>query len=307
MKIIVTGGAGFIASHITDAYIKAGHRVVIIDDLSHGFAKNINPKAKFYKADIRNRATIESIFKKEKPEVVNHHAAIAVIAEALRDPIPTLDVNLLGTTNVLIAFGKYGHGKNKKIIFSSSGAVYGTQRRIPVTEQTPTMPESAYGLSKLLGEELIEFYARQYGFHYVLFRYPNVYGPRQNPKGEAGITAIFGGLMKQGKTPKIFGDGSKGRDYTFVDDIVRANVFALKRGGDQIFTLGRAKVTTDQQIFDALAREIGFAGRPVYLPFRKGEAYRVCLSAGRAEKILGWKPKVSLEEGIREVVKKLSV
>jgi UDP-glucose 4-epimerase len=213
MRIIVNGGAGFIASHITDAYIKAGHRVAVIDGiLPTSSRKNVNPKAKFYKADIRDRALMERIFRKERPEVVNHHAAIAVIAQALRDPIPTLNVNLLGTANVLLAFGKYGRGKNRRFIFASSGAVYGTPKEVPATEKTPTNPESAYGLSKLLGEELVEFYARQYGFHYVLFRYPNVYGPRQNPKGEAGVTAIFGGLMKAGKRPTIFGDGTKSRD-----------------------------------------------------------------------------------------------
>lgn len=306
MKIVVTGAAGFIASHIADAYIKAGHRVVVIDSIiPTSSRKNVNPKAKFYKEDIRDRAMMEKIFRKEKPEVVNHHAAIAVIAQALRDPIPTLDVNLLGTTNVLLAFGKYGRGKNRKFIFASSGAVFGTPRHIPANEETPIAPQSAYGLSKYLGEEIIKFYAEVYGFHYVLFRYPNVYGPRQNPKGEAGVTAIFGELMKQGKRPTIFGDGTKGRDYTFVSDIVHANELALHRGKDQVFTIGWGIPTTDQQIFDALARETGFREKPIYLPFRKGEAQRVSLSAKHAHKVLGWKPTVPLAEGIRRVVQSL--
>jgi len=304
MKIIVTGGAGFIASHITDAYVKAGHKVVIIDNLHTGLRKNLNPKAKFYKADIRDRKAMDRIFQKERPEVVNHHAAIAVIAEALRDPIPTLDVNLLGTTNILLAFGKYGKGK-KKIIFASSGAVYGTPKEIPITEKTPTHPQSAYGLSKLLDEELITFYAEVYGLQYTLFRYPNVYGPRQNPHGEAGVTAIFGGMMLKGVTPTIFGDGSKGRDYTYVTDIVKANVHALTKGKNEIITLGWSKVTTDQQIFDALAKATGFKSKPVYAPFRKGEAYRISLSGARAKKLFGWKPTVPLQEGIDSVVEHL--
>lgn len=305
MKIIVTGGAGFIASHIADAYVEAGHKVVVIDNLVSGFRKNVNSKAKFYKADIRDREAMDKIFKKEKPEIVNHHAAIAVIAQALRDPIPTLDVNLLGSVNIVLALGKYGIGK-KKIIFASSGAVYGSPKKIPVTEQTPTVPQSAYGLSKLVGEEIISFFAGVYRFHYVFFRYPNVYGPRQNPKGEAGVTAIFGELMKQGKIPVIFGDGTQGRDYVYVDDIVNANVAALTKGNDEIFTLGWGKMTTTQQIFDVLARETVFKKKPKYIHYRKGDAYRVSLSARHAKKLFGWEPTITLNEGIRRVVKGLS-
>lgn len=305
MKIIVTGGAGFIASHITDAYIKAGHNVVIIDNLATGLRKNINPKAKFYKADIRDAVAMEKIFKKEKPEVVNHHAAIAVIAQAIKDPLPTLDVNLLGTANIAVCLGKYGKGKNKKIIFASSGAVYGTPKKIPVTEQTPIGPQSAYGLSKLLGEDILSFLGSIYDFDYVFFRYPNVYGPRQNPKGEAGVTAIFGGLMKSGKTPVIFGDGTKGRDYTFIDDVVKANVAAVTKGKNETINLGWGKVTTDQQIYNALATSTGFKGKAKYAPYRKGEAYRVSLSAKKARKLLGWKPTVVLQEGIHRVIESL--
>src|SRR3989338_1123382 len=167
MKIIVTGGAGFIASHITDAYIKAGHKVVVIDNLVTGFRKNVNPKAKFYKADIRDLARMEEIFKRERPEVVNHHAAIAEVVKSLRNPIPTFEVNVLGTVNVALCFGRFGKGKNKKFIFSSTGgAIYGEPKKIPADEKTPAIPLSPYGLSKLLGEEVIKFYARQYGFDY---------------------------------------------------------------------------------------------------------------------------------------------
>jgi len=305
MKIIVTGGAGFIASHIADAYVKAGHRVAIIDNLATGFKKNVNPKAKFYRADIRDHAVMEKIFKKEKPEIVNHHAAIADIAKALRDPRPTLEVNLLGTTNVLLAFGQHGRDRNKKFIFASSGAVYGTPKRIPVTEKTPTQPESAYGLSKLLGEEIIEFYSRQFGLDYCLFRYPNVYGPRQNPKGEAGVTAIFGGLMKNGQRPTIYGDGSKTRDYVYIEDVVKANSSALNRGEKEIINLGSARPTSDRAIFDTIAAEIGFSEEPIYAPHRKGEAYKIALSARRAKKIFGWKPTIGVKEGIHRVLRAL--
>ena len=307
MKIIVTGGAGFIGSHIVDAYIKAGHRVAVIDNLLTGFKKNLNPKAKFYNADIRNLALMEKIFSRERPETVNHHAAIAEVVKSVRNPLPTLETNVLGTTNILVAFGKYGLGKNKKFIFSSTGgAIYGEPKKIPADERTPAVPLSPYGLSKLLGEELIKFYARQYSFDYLIFRYPNVYGPRQNPKGEAGVVAIFGGMMKQNVRPTIFGDGTKARDYTYVEDIARANIIVLKRGKNEIVNLGWGKMVTDQMIFDAIARETGFGGKfkkgPIYAPYRKGEVYRIAIDAHRAEKILGWKPKIKLEEGIRKTL-----
>lgn len=306
MKIIVTGSAGFIGSHVVDAYIKAGHKVVIIDNLLTGFRKNINPKAKFYKADIRNLATMERIFKKEKPEITNHHAAIAEVVKSLRNPIPTFQVNVLGTANVLLAFGKYGRGKHKKFIFSSTGgAIYGEPKKIPANENEAIVPLSPYGLSKSIGEDVIKFYARQYGFDYLIFRYPNVYGPRQNPKGEAGVVAIFGGLMKMGLRPTIFGDGTKARDYTYVDDIARANLIGIKKGKNEILNLGWGKKISDQMIFDNVAKYTNFKQKPIYAPYRKGEVYQIALSAKKAEKILGWKPKIKLEEGIKQALKSL--
>lgn len=304
MRILVTGGTGFIGSHIVDAYVKAGHKVAVIDNLVTGFRRNVNPRAKFYKADIRNLRAMERIFKRWKPEVVNHHAAIAEVVKSLRNPIPTLETNVLGTTNVLVALSKYGRGKNKKFIFSSTGgAIYGEPKKIPADEETAVFPLSPYGLSKALGEEIIKFYARQCGFNYFIFRYPNVYGPRQNPKGEAGVIAIFGGLMKRGKRPTIFGDGTKSRDYTYVGDIVRANLTALRRGNNVICNLGSGKPTTDQKIFDAVAKELSFRGKPIYAPYRKGEVYQIAISPKRARKILGWRAKTKLGDGIRKTLK----
>jgi UDP-glucose 4-epimerase len=304
MKIVVTGGAGFIGSHIADAYVKEGHEVVVIDNLATGFRRNINPRAKFYEADIRDREAMDRIFRTERPSAVNHHAAVAAIVESLRDPIPTFQANLLGTVNVLMALGSRGKG-TRKFIFASSGAVYGTPKHIPAKESEPTSPESPYGLSKALGEDIIRFYAGQYGFAYTLFRYPNVYGPRQNPKGEAGVTAIFGGLMKASKRPTIFGDGTKSRDYTFVEDIVGANVAALHRGDGEVINLGWGETTTDQAIFDVIARGTCFHGLPHYAPARKGEAYRIALNARKAKRVLGWAPKVKLEEGIMKTIENL--
>ncbi|MEY4731153.1 MAG: hypothetical protein RL681_99 [Candidatus Parcubacteria bacterium] len=303
MKIIVTGAAGFIASHVADAYIAAGHRVVIIDNLATGFRRNVNPKAKFYKADIRDLALMERIFKQERPEVVNHHAAIAEVVRSVANPLPTYEVNVLGTANVLVAFGKYGRGKNRRFLFSSTGgAIYGEPKKIPADERTPRTPLSPYGLSKALGEDIIHFYAKQYGFTPVIFRYPNVYGPRQNPKGEAGVIAIFGGLLKSGKRPTIFGDGTKARDYTYVGDLVRANLAALKHGDGHVLNLGWGVVVTDRMIFDEVARATGFRGKPVYAPYRKGEVYRIALDARKAKRVLGWTPRVKLRAGIRQAI-----
>jgi UDP-glucose 4-epimerase len=306
MRILVTGGAGFIGSHITDAYLRAGHHVSVIDNLVTGFRENVHPKARFYKADIRNLALVGRIMKKERPEAVNHHAAIAEVVKSLRNPLPTLQTNVLGTANVLLALGKYGRGKKKKFIFSSTGgAIYGEPKKIPADEATAPTPLSPYGLSKLLGEELIKFYSRFFGFSYLIFRYPNVYGPRQNPKGEAGVIAIFGGLMKRGRRPTIFGDGTKCRDYTYVADIVRANLTGLRKGESEILNLGWGKPVSDQKIFSTLRAQLGFDEDPIYLPYRKGEVYRIALRAAKAKRLLNWKPRVRLKEGIRKTLKSL--
>ncbi|HEY5220720.1 MAG TPA: NAD-dependent epimerase/dehydratase family protein [Candidatus Paceibacterota bacterium] len=305
MKIIVTGGAGFIASHIVDAYIKAGHRVAVIDDLSKGFRRNVNPKAKFYKADITDLAAMEKIFKKERPEMVNHHASIAEVSRSMRDPIPTLTVNVLGTANVLMAFGHHGRGgARRKFIFASTGgAMYGDPKHLPVDERTPIDPLSPYGLSKKLAEDTIVFYAKQFGFDHFIFRYANVFGPRQNPHGEAGIVAIFGELMKAGKTPTIFGDGTKARDYVYVSDVAAANLAALRRGKNTTVNIGRGKIITDREMFDAIAEAMEFEGKPKYAAYRKGEIYRISLDAAKARRILGWKPKVEFKKGVREATK----
>lgn len=298
MKILITGGAGFIASHIADKYIALGHKVSIIDNLSTGFVKNINKKAKFYKADIRNTAEIEKIFKKEKPQIISHHAAIAEVVKSLRNPLPTIETNVTGTVNILIASGNIGI---KKIIFSSTGgAIYGEPKKIPADENTLLDPLSPYGLSKQLGEECIKFYSKIFGFDYLIFRYPNVYGPRQNPKGEAGVVAIFSDLIKNGGKPTIFGDGTKIRDYTYIDDIVRANVIALAKGKNEILNLGWGKKISDQIIFDAIANNLNYKDQPIYAPYRKGEIYQITLSAKKAKRKLNWSPKVIFKNGIKK-------
>ena len=297
MKIIVTGGAGFIGSHVVDKYIELGHEVAVIDDLSTGSAQNVNKNAKFYKEDITNLEGVEKIFKEFRPEIVNHHAALAEVAKSMRDPRKTLDVNVLGTVNIILAGGGLG---TKKFIFSSTGgAIYGNPESLPADETCNQNPLSPYGLSKLLAEKTIEFYSNMYGFKYTIFRYSNVYGPRQNPKGEAGVIAIFSDLIKSGRAPTIFGDGSKTRDYVYVSDIVRANELALETKRNEIMNLGRGIEVSDKEIFDEIAKALKFESKPIYEDFRSGEVKRISLDASKAKKILGWEPIFNLTEGIK--------
>lgn len=303
MKILVTGGAGFIGSHVADAYCKAGYRVIIIDNLTAGSKRNVHRRAKFYKADVRNLAVLEKILGRERPDVVNHHAALVSVTQSLKNPSETLHVNVLGTVNVALAFGRHRKKGTGKFIFASTGgAIYGEPEKIPVDETAPTEPFSPYGLSKLLAEETIAFYGRHFDFPYLIFRYANVYGPRQNPESEAGVVAIFGKLMREGRRPTIFGDGTKERDYLYVDDVARANLLALRKGQSKILNLSWGKPVSDQTIFDTIAKELRFGSRPIYAPYRKGEVRRITLNAKRARETLDWQPKTALAEGIKKVL-----
>lgn len=303
MKIIVTGGAGFIGSHIVDAYIAKGHSVAVIDDLSTGSRANVHSRARFYKADINDYAAIEKVFKKERPDVVNHHAAQIRVVASTKDPLGTLMTNVMGTASVLLGFTTHKRSAGKFIFASTGGALYGNPKKLPASEKIPPQPESPYGLSKILSENLIRFYAHMHKFPYTVLRYANAYGPRQNPKGEAGVVAIFTGLMQRGTRPTIFGDGTKGRDYVYVGDIARANVLALRKGNNETINIGTGAVTSDKELFGALAKEIGFTGLPRYAPWRPGEIYRISLDARRAGRILGWKPATTLPQGIRHAVR----
>ncbi len=299
MKILITGGAGFIGSNIADAFIARGHRVAILDNLSKGSRCNVPARATFYKADIRDTAALERIMKRERPQVLNHHAGIAEISASMRNPLPTFEVNTAGMAAALVAFGRYGAPGKKRVLFASSGSIYGDVKKGFAKEGTEPVPVSAYSLSKIHGEELLRLYGPLYKFNYVIFRYPNVYGPRQNPKGEAGVIAIFHKLMCAGKRPMMFGDGTKIRDYTYVGDIAEANVKALTNGTNQILNLGRMIETRDIEIFNELKRVLDFNKELIFKPFRKGEAMRTALDARRAYQVLHWRPKVTLPEGIQ--------
>lgn len=300
MKILVTGGAGFIGSNIVDAYIAAGHRVAVVDNFFHGFKKNVNPRAILYRADIRNLAAMKRIIKKERPNIINHHAAIAEVVQSMRDPLLTIAVNVQGTVNLLLAGGEVGI---KKFIFASTGgAIYGNAPTYPITESAPVAPLSPYGLSKLLAEECIHYYARQYNFRYLIFRYPNVYGPRQDPHGEAGVVAIFSQLLRQGKRPTIFGDGSKTRDYVYVKDIVRANLLGLRRCHQHTLNLGWGKEISDAMVHETIAKHFTHPPAVRYKSVRSGEVMRSSLFAGNAKRLLRWQPRFSFVDGVADYI-----
>ncbi len=302
MKIIVTGGAGFIGSHVVDAYLAAGHAVAVIDDLSTGSKRNLNPRAKFYKTDICDALAVDRIFRRERPNFVNHHAAQVSVVESVREPMLALKVNVLGTANLLTAFAAHRRPGGKFLFASTGGAIYGNPKKLPAPETTPPDPLSPYALSKMLAEDVVRYYARERNFPYLILRYANVFGPRQNPKGEAGVVAIFTGLIRKGLRPVIFGDGTKTRDYVYVKDVARANLLGLRKGRDDELNVSVGKEISDDQVFAAIAREIGSPLQPRYASFRPGEVRRVSLDNRKAKRVLGWTPKTDFLSGIREIV-----
>ena len=314
MKIIVTGGAGFIASHVVDAYIAAGHKVAIVDNLSSGLRKNMNPHANFYKADIRNLPALRKIFANERPDVVNHHAAFISVTESVKKPDLTFSINAVGTLNVLLAFvdaapasvARGTKSLRKKFLFSSTGgAIYGNPKKLPADESTPPNPFSPYALTKQIAEETIRYFCGANNIDYLIFRYANVYGPRQKSQGGAGVFPIFTEQISRGVRPTIFGDGRKTRDYVYVGDVARANVLGLARGHNDSINIATAREISDSVVFKAIATAFGFTKQPFYTPKRPGEVQRISMSYAHARKILGWTPKVKFEEGVRKTVEKV--
>jgi len=300
LKILVTGAAGFIGSHVVDAYIAEGHEVVAIDNFATGKRENLNPAARFYEVDVCEFDRLCEILQTERPEVVNHHAAQVNIRISVQRPVYDAQVNVVGTVSVLEACVR--SGVRKLIYISSGGAIYGDAQRIPTPEDEPPRPISHYGAAKLAGEHYCRVYHATHGLTYTVLRYANVYGPRQDPKGEAGVTAIFARQMLQSEQPKIFGDGSKTRDYVHVSDVVRANLLALERGDMEILNIGTGRQITDQQVFDAVAASVGYKGQPEYTDFRPGEVMHSALDCTKALQVLGWRAQVRFEDGVKSVV-----
>ena len=296
MNILVTGGAGFIGSHITDTYIAEGHNVIVVDNLSGGFLENINPKAKFYKLDIRSEK-LEDVFQKEKIDVVNHLAAQMDVRRSVSDPKFDASVNVLGGLNIFESARKH---RVKKIIFSSTGgAIYGEQDYFPADEEHPTRPLSPYGITKLCTEKYLFFYKAVYGINHIILRYANVYGPRQNPHGEAGVVAIFCNKMLKSEQPVINGDGKQTRDYTFVGDVVKANLLALACDGSNIYNIGTSIEADVNKLFLQLRIHLNPSCPEQHAPAKDGEQQRSVISFKKIERELGWKPTIQLEEGLR--------
>jgi UDP-glucose 4-epimerase len=300
MKIIVTGGAGFIASHVADAYVRLGHDVVVLDDLSRGKRENLNPQCRFYECDIRDRDTIAKIFRDEKPHLVNHHAAQMDVRRGVKEPHFDAQVNILGSINLLDA--AVANGTKRFIYAATAGAGYGEPKHIPVGEDYAINPITPYGISKHTVEHYLFTFQFLYGLEYVALRYGNVYGPRQSSQGEAGVFAIFSEQMLAGVQPVIYGDGTKIRDYVFITDVVAANVAALDHGTNEIFNISSGVATTDLQVFDAVHNLLGVGVEPKYVPRRPGEIDRITLDVSKAKRLLDWRPAVDLAEGARITV-----
>ncbi len=300
MKILVTGAAGFIASHVADAYVNTGHEVVILDDLSRGSKRNLNPKCRFHQCDIRDREAIKKIFHLEKPAIVNHHAAQMDVRRGVREPLFDAEVNILGSLNLIEA--SLANGTQRFIYIASAGAGYGEPKEMPVPEGYPINPITPYGISKHTIEHYLFTFHFLYRLEYVVLRYGNVYGPRQSSQGEAGVFATFSEQMLSGIQPIIYGDGTKIRDYVYITDVVAANVAALERGTGEIFNISNGVQTADQEVFDLVRDLLGKSIHPKYVPVRPGEIDRICLDISKAERLLGWKPQVSLTEGARRTI-----
>ncbi len=299
MRILVTGGAGFIGSHVAEAYAARGHEIAVVDDLSTGRRENVPPAARFYELNICS-PEMESVFARERPVVLSHHAAQMDVRRSVRDPVFDARVNILGLVHLLEIGRRYGL---RRVLFASSGgAIYGEQRQFPAPEEHATAPVSPYGVSKLAGEHYLFFYFAEYGIRYTALRYANVYGPRQDPHGEAGVVAIFAEKMLRGEPPVIYGDGEQTRDYVFVGDVVEANLAALERDYCGPLNIGTGRETSVNELFLLLRATCGSSCIARHGPARPGEQRRSAIDPALAGKVLGWVPRTPLEEGLRKTV-----
>lgn len=303
MKILVTGGAGFIGSHICDQLVADGHDVVVVDDLSTGQEINLDPKVKLYRMNIGDDELSE-VFEKEKPDLVCHQAAVTDVRKSVTNPMDNARTNIMSKINLLENCRNYN--VKKVVVASTGGALYGDTDQLPTTEDHPTMPISPYGINKLCGEMYLRFYNRTYNLPVTILRYSNVYGPRQDRKGEGGVVAVF--IRKaifpdQGEVV-INGDGEQTRDFAFVKDVARANVMALLDSSDglNIYNLGTRVETSINTLFDVIVTELGAEVKKKHGPTLAGEIQRSCLNNKKIKDALGWTPKYSLEQGVKETI-----
>lgn len=299
MKSLVTGGAGFIGSHIVDALVGRGDEVVVLDNLSSGKKENVHPKARLIEISIADSKTI-NIVAEEKPELIFHLAAQALVPVSVRDPLLDAEINVKGFLHVMEGASQAG---TKKIVYSSTGgAIYGEIEPIPTPESVEARPLSPYGITKLNGERYLDFYRSLRGINSTVLRYANVYGPRQNPFGEGGAVAIFTHKLLQGESPTIFGDGSQTRDYVYVGDVVAANLKAAESSNPGPFNIGTGIETSTLELFKSVQKSLGSTIEPIYAEERSGDLARSALDISKARKELGWNPKISLEGGILKTV-----
>ncbi|MCJ7665457.1 MAG: NAD-dependent epimerase/dehydratase family protein [Actinobacteria bacterium] len=296
MKILITGGAGFIGSNVADGLIKEGYEVVIVDDLSNGREENISGGAIFYQVDIRDKK-LEDVFMSEKPDMVIHNAAQLSVRVSVEEPLLDADINIMGGLNLINICRKH---KVKKIVFASSGGtVYGEQQTFPADEGHPLAPISPYGVAKLATEHYLHYFQRAYGLDYIALRYANIYGPRQDPYGEAGVVAIFSKKMLAGETPLINGDGLQTRDYTYVGDVIKVNIAAIRSGFVGPVNIGTGVETDVVTLFNILKKASGRNMEEKHGPPKAGEQKRSVLDNNLAKKVLGWEPEISIEEGLK--------
>lgn len=298
MNILVTGGAGFIGSHLVDKLIEKGMNVIIIDNLSNGRKENINKKAIFVRMEIQSH-DVEKVFKQYNPQVLFHLAAQINLRRSIENPFIDIDTNIIGSVNIFECCRKYNV---EKIVFSSSAAVYGEPRYLPVDENHPLMPESPYGIDKLTVEKFLFYYWKTYGIDYTILRYANVYGPRQNPKGEAGVIPIFISKMLNRERPVIFGDGNQTRDFIYVSDVVEATALCMeKKTRNKVFNIGSGNEISVNDLFHVIKEILNISLEPIYEEPKK-EVRRFVMSIERAKEELGWRPRVTLREGIRSTI-----
>lgn len=298
MRCLVTGGAGFIGSHLVDELIIQKNKVAVIDDLSTGKMENVNKSAKFFRLKIESKK-ISKVFECFRPEIIFHLAAQASVVRSTNNPIQDVETNIIGTLNLLNFCIKY---KVKRFIFSSTGgALYG-DTHTPATEDTTPSPASPYGISKFTAEQYIKFYSNEFHLNYCILRYANVYGPRQDPTGEAGVVAIFANNILKRAPCILYGFGKLKRDYVYVKDVVEANISAVKLKGNQVLNVATGISTSVNKLFELMGKFNNYSISPIYKPKRGGELNISCLNYSKINKLLGWEPKVSLTDGVKQTI-----
>lgn len=296
MRVLVTGGAGFIGSHLVDALIERGDEVHAVDDLSTGERRNLNRSAAFHELDVRSAAAA-ALVRELRPDAISHHAAQMSVSRSVREPLYDADVNVVGGLNLLEASREAG---SRFVFASTGGALYGDSQVLPTPESEPAWPVSPYGVGKLCFEHYLHCYRAQHGTSYAALRYANVYGPRQNPHGEAGVVAIFCRTLLEGRTPTINGDGTYTRDYVHVADVVRANLLAIDSGDSGHYNIGTGRQTDVNDLYELIRLALGSDLAARHGPPRAGDQRTSALDASLADRVLGWRPALSLEEGIRQ-------